>query len=600
MAALTAALASAQDSRPYIVSFSPTLLDGLPLGDAKVDNRDGRVRELIRAAPDESVVLRRHFSRLLNGFAGNLTTAGRLYFITQGAAVEEDTGAVKQAPESWGLDRIDQTDLPLDGATYGGRGTGDGAHVFIVDTGINSGHDAFAGRLGNGVDFVDNDDDPEDCDGHGTHCAGTAAGAQFGVADLATVHGVRVLNCDGVGSFGDLIEALEWIAEHPSSRKVASLSLAGSRSDAVNSAVQGLVDAGVVVVAAAGNNGGDACNYSPASASAAITVGATRIDDEAAAYTNAGSCVDILAPGTAITSAWVGGSSARETISGTSMAAPHVAGVAAQTFTRLGSGASPSSVRSAILSDAVSGTITDSSDSEAAPNRNNPNLFVQHDGAAPSGPAPAPVPPSPPSAPPSPAGSVATVTIDADAYPSDISWTIYDMSDDAPAELVSGAFANGALPLASRTWDVPLPREVADFRFTIFDAQGDGLCCRYGLGRWEVRVDGVQVGEGRVFTDTDGVDFRAAQPSTPPAPPSIPPSSPAPPPPLPPGGLADLLPGLDLAGAIAVIVGGAVLCALGACAAVCLCRRRAAQQSGAQGRSEQGRSAGATWKPGRQ
>ncbi|GAB3224473.1 serine protease [Glycomyces halotolerans] len=232
-----------------------------------------------------------------------------------------------QTNPTWGLDRIDQRDLPLDNA-YTYVGDGSGVTAYIVDTGIRASHNEFSGRVGAGYDFVDGDSNPNDCNGHGTHVAGTVAGSTYGVAKAATVVGVRVLDCAGSGTFAGVIDGIEWVADNASGPSTANMSLGGGYSSAINSAVAAAVDAGVSFVVAAGNEGQNACNTSPASEPKAITVGATDSGDRKASWSNYGGCLDVFAPGVSITSAWYTSNGATNTISGTSMASPHVAGAA--------------------------------------------------------------------------------------------------------------------------------------------------------------------------------------------------------------------------------------------------------------------------------
>jgi hypothetical protein len=236
----------------------------------------------------------------------------------------------EQTPPSWGLDRIDQASLPLDG-TYRFQTSGSGITVYVVDTGINTSHRSFSGRIQTGFSAVNDGRGVEDCNGHGSHVAGTAIGGGFGVAQSARVVPVRVLNCDGGGFASDVIAGVNWIVStHPGGPAVINMSLGGTLSSALNSAVEQAVSRGFIVVAAAGNSGSDACSVSPVSARGVIGVGASTQDDAFASFSNSGSCVDTLAPGTGIVSAWVGSGGSSASLSGTSMATPHVAGMAAR------------------------------------------------------------------------------------------------------------------------------------------------------------------------------------------------------------------------------------------------------------------------------
>lgn len=269
--------------------------------------------------------------------------------------VEEDGIVRSQALGSWGLDRINQRDLPLDDS-YSPSTDGSGVSVYVIDTGIIPTHVDFGGRATAAYDAIGGDG--TDCNGHGTHCAGTVGSDTYGVAKNARLYGVRVLSCLGSGSFSGIIDGMDWVAVNAQFPAVASMSLGGGASLSVDLAVRNLVQAGVTVSVASGNSNADACNYSPARARDAISVGATDSSDSRASFSNYGSCVDIFAPGVDITSTWIGRSNtATSTISGTSMACPHVSGVAALI---LGQNPSlqPDEVMAQLLADATSGRIS--------------------------------------------------------------------------------------------------------------------------------------------------------------------------------------------------------------------------------------------------
>jgi subtilisin family serine protease len=242
--------------------------------------------------------------------------------------------ATQSPVPSWGLDRIDQVSLPLSGGyTYANNGAG--VHAYIIDTGIRETHTEFTGRIGNHFDAVTAGGTANDGNGHGTHVAGTVGGTLHGVAKGVTLHAVRVLDASGSGTWAQVISGINWVAANRIQPAVANMSIGGGLNSAVNTATTGLVNTGGVFTAVASGNGDifgnplDACNQSPASTPEATTVNASQINDSRASFSNYGVCTDIFAPGVNITSAWNTSNTATNTISGTSMATPHVTGAGA-------------------------------------------------------------------------------------------------------------------------------------------------------------------------------------------------------------------------------------------------------------------------------
>lgn len=284
------------------------------------------------------------------------------------ALVEKDqvvTTSVDQQNATWGLDRVDQRSRPLNGV-YSYSRTGAGVDAYIIDTGINSTHSEFSGRMGAGATAINDGRGTRDCNGHGTHVAGTVGGTRYGVAKGTTLIPVRVLGCNGSGTTSGVIAGMDWVARTASGPSVANMSLGGPASSTQDSAVNRMVSAGVTVVVAAGNESQNACNVSPARAASAITVGSTTSSDARSSFSNYGSCLDIFAPGSSITSAWSTSSTATRTISGTSMASPHAAGAAAL-YLQGSPSASPSQVTAALTSTATTNAVT--SAGSGSPNR---------------------------------------------------------------------------------------------------------------------------------------------------------------------------------------------------------------------------------------
>ncbi len=308
--------------------------------------------------------VKRKYSRVINAALIHanpnkitaLTKNPNVRFIEQDATV---TTTGLQVNPSWGLDRIDQRTLPLSGSYDDANNTGSNVPVYVVDTGIFAAHSDFGSRVTAGFTSISDGRGSNDCNGHGTHVAGTIGGNTFGVAKTVTLIPVRVLDCAGSGTYSGVIAGLEWIAiNHPSGvPAVINMSLGGPGSSSLDLAVNNLINRKISVVVAAGNSNADACSFSPARVASAITVGATQSNDARANYSNYGSCLDLFAPGSAITSAWVGSSSAANTISGTSMASPHVAGIAARLLATNPS-LSPAQVDSSIKTGSTSGVVT--------------------------------------------------------------------------------------------------------------------------------------------------------------------------------------------------------------------------------------------------
>lgn len=262
-----------------------------------------------------------------------------------------------QSPAPWGLDRIDQNSLPLNQSFDDRDEAGANTFAYVVDTGIDSSNLDFESRVSGGFTAVLDGRGALDCNGHGTHVAGTIAGKIYGAAKKTTLVPVRVLDCAGSGSYSSVISGLDWIAaNHPvGAPAVVNMSLGGPASSTLDGAIRNLIAKGITVVVAAGNSAADACNYSPARVLEAITVAATTILDVRASYSNFGSCVDIFAPGSEITSTWIG-SNSTNTISGTSMASPHVAGALAR-FITTNPTLTPGQIANSLIGGATSGVV---------------------------------------------------------------------------------------------------------------------------------------------------------------------------------------------------------------------------------------------------
>ena len=320
------------------------------------------------------------YTHALTGFAGAMADAARAGLLRDRRVIRiEPDGiativATTEGNATWGLDRLDQRSLPLSTTfTYTSRGTG--VTAYIIDTGIRFTHNDFGGRATSGYDAVDGGT-AADCNGHGTHVAGTVGGNRYGVAKRVHLVAVRVLDCSGSGTWSGVIAGLDWVTSRHASSAVANLSLGGGANASVDDAVRRMIAAGVSTAIAAGNGNSagiaqNACNFSPARVSTAMTVGATDRTDRKASWSNYGSCVDWFAPGVGITSAWFTSNSATNTISGTSMAAPHTAGVAAL-YLQLHPGRTPQQVRDALFATTTKDIVRSSSTA------NNDLLFTRY------------------------------------------------------------------------------------------------------------------------------------------------------------------------------------------------------------------------------
>jgi len=277
------------------------------------------------------------YNHVVKGFAIRTSSEGvQMLRALNGVNIEANlavhANCEDQADSTWGLVRTSEHDLKIDGHFFYNAKAGEGVDAYIIDTGIYTEHEEFEGRASWGTDTVDDPSPKTDGNGHGTHVAGTVAGKTYGLAKKANLIAVKVLGASGSGTWAGVIAGMDWVAEQhkgkggkrPSS---ANMSLGGGFSAAINDAADALVEAGVALAVAAGNENQNACNVSPASSPRAFTVGATDKKDARSYFSNWGKCVKVFGPGSDITSAWIGGKTKTNTISGTSMASPHVCGV---------------------------------------------------------------------------------------------------------------------------------------------------------------------------------------------------------------------------------------------------------------------------------
>ncbi|MFF3458144.1 S8 family peptidase [Streptomyces sp. NPDC002730] len=318
-------------------------------------------------AADLGVTPSHTYRKALQGFSASMSDAKaaklsadpRVAYVQQNATIRINE---TQTNATWGIDRIDQRNLPLS-KTYTYNTNASNVTAYIIDTGIRTSHSEFGGRASVGTDTVGGGQNGQDCNGHGTHVAGTVGGKTYGVAKGVKLVAVRVLDCQGSGTTAGVIAGIDWVTANAKKPAVANMSLGGGADAALDNAVKKSIASGVSYSIAAGNGNFlglpmNACNYSPARVPEAITVGATDNTDRRASFSNYGTCLDLFAPGVNITSSWKDSNTATNTISGTSMATPHTAGVAAL-YLATHATATPVQVRDALVNGATSGKVQD-------------------------------------------------------------------------------------------------------------------------------------------------------------------------------------------------------------------------------------------------